>query len=83
MSRRPRHNHSAAFNAKVALAAHWGDDEAGVGCRCQTRVLAGSRVRTHYLKHDYADETKQAWAKLRAAIEAVLGRHLRQVRRSS
>ena len=27
--------------------------------RCQNHVLAGSRVRRHYLKHDYADETKR------------------------
>ena len=32
--------------------------------RCQNHVLAGSRVRRHYLKYDYADETKLAWAKL-------------------
>jgi integrase len=51
--------------------------------RCQNHVLAGSRVRRHYLKHDYADETKQAWAKLGAAIEAALGRHLRLVSRST
>lgn len=47
--------------------------------RCQNHVLAGSRVRRHYLKHDYADETKQAWAKLGAAIEAALVRRLRLV----
>lgn len=47
--------------------------------RCQNHVLAGSRVRRHYLKHDYADETKQAWAKLGAAIEAALARRLRLV----
>lgn len=47
--------------------------------RCQNHLLAGSRVRRHYLKHDYADETKQAWAKLGAAIEAALARRLRLV----
>lgn len=47
--------------------------------RCQNHVLAGSRVRRHYLKHDYADETRQAWAKLGAAIEAALARRLRLV----
>jgi integrase len=51
--------------------------------RCQNHVLAGSRVRRHYLKHDYADETKQAWAKLGAAIEAALARRLRLVSRST
>jgi len=47
--------------------------------RCQNHVLAGSRVRRHYLKHDYADETKQAWSKLGAAIEAAPARRLRLV----
>lgn len=47
--------------------------------RCQNHVLAGSRVRRHYLMHDYADETKQAWAKLGTAIEAALARRLRLV----
>jgi integrase len=47
--------------------------------RCQNHVLAGSRVRRHYLKHDYADETRQAWAKLGASIEAALARRLRLV----
>jgi integrase len=51
--------------------------------RCQNHVLAGSRVRRHYLKHDYADETKGAWAKLGAAIEAALARPLRLVGRST
>ncbi|MBN8509229.1 MAG: tyrosine-type recombinase/integrase [Burkholderiales bacterium] len=50
--------------------------------RCQNHVLACSRVRRHYLTHDYADETKQAWAKLGAAIEAALARPLRLVSRS-
>jgi integrase len=48
--------------------------------RCQKHVLAGSRVRRHDdLEHDHADETKQAWAKLGAAIEAALARRLRRV----
>jgi hypothetical protein len=50
--------------------------------RCQNHMLAGSRVRRHYLKHDYADETKQAWAKLGAAIEAALAPRLHAVPRS-
>lgn len=29
--------------------------------RCQNHVLAGSRVRRHYLHHDYAEEKKRAW----------------------
>jgi hypothetical protein len=42
--------------------------------RCQNHVLAGSRVRRHYLKHDYANETKQAWDMLGTALVAVLTR---------
>lgn len=29
--------------------------------RCQNHVLAGSRVRRHYLHQDYAAEKKEAW----------------------
>uniref|UniRef100_UPI0030DD82DB tyrosine-type recombinase/integrase n=1 Tax=unclassified Pseudomonas TaxID=196821 RepID=UPI0030DD82DB len=29
--------------------------------RCQSHLLAGSRVRRHYLHHDYAVEKKRAW----------------------
>lgn len=36
--------------------------------RCQNHVLGGSKVRRHYLLHDYADEKRDARAKL--------GRHL-------
>ena len=32
--------------------------------RCQNHVLSGSRVRRHYLKHDYAEEKQEAWDKL-------------------
>jgi hypothetical protein len=32
--------------------------------RCQNHVLAGSKVRRHYLKHEYAAETREAWANL-------------------
>ena len=32
--------------------------------RCQNRVLNGSRVRRHYLKHDYAEEKQAAWDRL-------------------
>jgi hypothetical protein len=35
------------------------------------------------LKHDYADETKLAWAKLGSAIEAALARRLRLVSRAT
>lgn len=32
--------------------------------RCQNHVLNGSRVRRHYLKHDYAEEKQAAWDRL-------------------
>ncbi|MEQ7920345.1 site-specific integrase [Xanthomonas sp. WHRI 1810A] len=38
--------------------------------RCQNHVLAGSRVRRHYLHHDYAEEKKCAWKLL--AIDLAL-----------
>jgi integrase len=30
--------------------------------RCQNHVIAGSKVRRHYLHHDYAEEKRVAWA---------------------
>ncbi|MEH3087968.1 MAG: tyrosine-type recombinase/integrase [Xylophilus ampelinus] len=36
--------------------------------RCQNHVLLGSRVRRHYLHHDYAEEKRAAWQ--------LLGHHL-------
>lgn len=41
--------------------------------RCQNHVLAGSRVRRHYMHHDYAAEKRAAWDRLGAEIEATLG----------
>lgn len=41
--------------------------------RCQNHVLAGSRVRRHYMHHDYAVEKRAAWDRLGAKIEATLG----------
>lgn len=32
--------------------------------RCQNHVLPGSKVRRHYMPHDYADEKRAAWAAL-------------------
>ena len=32
--------------------------------RCQNHVMAGSRVRRHYLHHDYASEKAEAWGRL-------------------
>ena len=40
--------------------------------RCQNHVLAGSRVRRHYLTHKYDDEKREAWRKLGAEIERIL-----------
>lgn len=40
--------------------------------RCQNHVLAGSRVRRHYLHHDYAEEKREAWGKLGAELGRVL-----------
>jgi integrase len=40
--------------------------------RCQNHVLAGSKVRRHYLTHEYAAETREAWTKLGAEIETIL-----------
>jgi integrase len=40
--------------------------------RCQNHVLSGSKVRRHYLHHDYADEKRQAWTTLGERIEKIL-----------
>jgi len=40
--------------------------------RCQNHVLPGSKVRRHYLHHDYADEKREAWAKLGSRLESIL-----------
>jgi integrase len=40
--------------------------------RCQNHVLAGSRVRRHYLTYEYADETREAWRRLGAALSEIL-----------
>lgn len=40
--------------------------------RCQNHVLAGSRVRRHYLKHNYEAEKREAWEKLGDWLDAVL-----------
>jgi len=40
--------------------------------RCQNHVLAGSRVRRHYMHHDYAMEKRDAWNRLGDHIETVL-----------
>lgn len=40
--------------------------------RCQNHVLAGSKVRRHYLHHDYAAEKAAAWRLLGEHLSAVL-----------
>lgn len=40
--------------------------------RCQNHILAGSKVRRHYMHYDYAKEKREAWAKLGERIEQIL-----------
>ncbi len=40
--------------------------------RCQNHVLAGSRVRRHYLTHQYDDEKRDAWQRLGVEIGRLL-----------
>ncbi|WP_370526693.1 tyrosine-type recombinase/integrase [Pantoea sp. Tr-811] len=40
--------------------------------RCQNHLLAGSKVRRHYLHHDYAKEKTEAWRLLGERIETIL-----------
>lgn len=40
--------------------------------RCQNHLLGGSKVRRHYLHHDYAKEKTDAWRLLGEHIEATL-----------
>ncbi|EPF1479375.1 tyrosine-type recombinase/integrase [Pseudomonas aeruginosa] len=40
--------------------------------RCQNHLLGGSKVRRHYLHHDYAKEKSEAWSLLGERIEALL-----------
>ena len=40
--------------------------------RCQNHLLGGSKVRRHYLHHDYAKEKTEAWNALGAHIENIL-----------
>lgn len=40
--------------------------------RCQNHVLDGSKVRRHYLHHDYAHEKREAWARLGDRVSVIL-----------
>ena len=41
--------------------------------RCQNHVLPGSKVRRHYMLHDYADEKRAAWAALGNMLNEIIG----------
>lgn len=41
--------------------------------RCQNHIMAGGRVRKHYLHYDYATEKREAWAILGAELARILG----------
>jgi hypothetical protein len=40
--------------------------------RCQNHVLPGSKVRRHYLHHDYACEKREAWRIVDERISLIL-----------
>jgi integrase len=40
--------------------------------RCQNHIIAGAKVRRHYLHYEYAKEKTEAWKKLGARLEAIL-----------
>jgi integrase len=40
--------------------------------RCQNHVLQGSKIRRHYLHHDYAREKREAWRQLGERISMIL-----------
>lgn len=40
--------------------------------RCQNHVLPGSKIRRHYLHHDYADEKREAWRLLGDRLSTIL-----------
>jgi len=40
--------------------------------RCQNHILAGSRVRRHYLHYDYQNEKRDAWQRLGERLSEIL-----------
>lgn len=40
--------------------------------RCQNHVLAGSKIRRHYMMYEYANEKKEAWEKLSNHLNMIL-----------
>ncbi|ERZ01123.1 tyrosine-type recombinase/integrase [Pseudomonas aeruginosa] len=47
--------------------------------RCQNHLLGGSKVRRHYLHHDYAQEKTQAWRLLGEKLEAILSASAKKI----
>lgn len=43
--------------------------------RCQNHVLPGSKVRRHYMHHDYADEKRAAWTALGNLLTTFLNKN--------
>lgn len=39
--------------------------------RCQNHVLPGSKVRRHYMHHDYAAEKRAAWVALGSQLTTI------------
>lgn len=40
--------------------------------RCQNHVMAGSKVRRHYMQHEYAEEKREAWRLLGERLDIIL-----------
>lgn len=40
--------------------------------RCQNHVLAGNKIRRHYLHHDYAEEKRAAWKTIGEKLQSIL-----------
>jgi hypothetical protein len=40
--------------------------------RCQNHLMGGSKVRRHYLHHDYAKEKTEAWNMLGQKLTGIL-----------
>ncbi|MES2260555.1 MAG: tyrosine-type recombinase/integrase [Pseudomonadota bacterium] len=49
--------------------------------RCQNHVLGGSKVRRHYLHHDYANEKREAWSLLGKYLSTLI--HIKVPKTSS
>ncbi|MCU7376103.1 site-specific integrase [Paucibacter sp. O1-1] len=51
--------------------------------RCQNHVLQGSKVRRHYMLHDYAEEKRQAWDKLGKHLDRLLSQKRPYIRKDA